>query len=68
VIGLGSSDFLAKVGSFTLIIFKISCLRYLIINALGVGNRFLNRVLEEEKDRVIKAIFITAIAFAISIA
>jgi hypothetical protein len=61
-------DFLAKVKSFALIIFKISCLRYLTTNALGMGNRFLSKVLEEEKDGVVGAIFITAIAFAISIA
>jgi hypothetical protein len=47
--GLGSSDFLAKVESFTSIIFEISYSRYSIMDTLGKGSRFLSRVLEEEK-------------------
>jgi hypothetical protein len=46
---LKSLDFLIKVKSFALIIFKISYLRCLIINALNISGRFKSRVLEEEE-------------------
>jgi hypothetical protein len=52
--GLGSSDFLAKAGSFASIIFEISYLRYSTIDTSGIDSRF--------------PIFITAIIFTISIA
>jgi hypothetical protein len=47
--GLGSSDFLAEVESFTLIIFEISYSRCLITDASGEGGGFPSRVSEEEK-------------------
>jgi hypothetical protein len=68
--GLGSSDFPAEVKSFTSIIFEMSYSRYSITDTSGEGGGFPSRVLEEEKwdDRVVGAIFITAIIFTISIA
>jgi hypothetical protein len=55
-IGLGSLDFLAKVESFTLMIFEISYLRHLVTDTLGEGSRFRG------------ATFIVAIVITISIA
>jgi len=46
---LKSSDFLAEVKSFTLIIFEMNYLKYLITDTLNVSNKFLKRVSEEEK-------------------